>query len=770
MNSKGQFIAVMSIVIIGILVYTGLSMGMTNFTNGVDEYYIAKNFADMYVEVIKIPEKTIAKLSNMYEIESVEGRVVSEVPLKVENKNEKVKVRVISINSNDGINQLFIEDGEFLSNEGKEVLVLKQFADARGIKVGDEITPQIGGKSYNLKVKGIVSSPEYVYLMENEQSLLPNAEKFGIIYLSEKFSQQVFGFKDSFNELLFKVKPSSNLSMLKSEFKKDLKKYGVRRIILKDEQLSNRVVTEEIKGAKQMSNTVPLIFLAVAAAVTAVMLSRMVKNDRTTIGILKAMGFSNSDIVIHYSKYSFVVGIIGGTIGTILGVILSRYMAMAYTKYYNLPMINIYYPLKYVFISIVITVCFCILSGLWGTRRIMKISPAESMRPEAPKTGRRIFLDRINFIWNNVSFSWKIVLKNVFRSKKRFLFITFGIALTFAIITVPTHLGTMFVGMFNSHYGEFLRMDYDINFSKPMNEQVALDVANIINENKIEPKIEYPFELSHGWKSKIVNIIGVRSDSKFIKFINSNGKQINLPKNGIVLSENLSKIIGASKGDIIKVGNFIPNKDDINIKVSEVIKQGLGINAYMNIDQMRNILLDEELATGLYIDTDDIINGKLENMKNIASIKSIQEMRNTFEQFLGLTIFSIGLMIVFSGLLGFVIVYNSTIMSINERKLEMSSLRVMGFKKKEIYGMLQKENIIMTIFGICIGIPLGKYMITSISNFFSNEMYTLSPKVKFITFIYSGLLTILFVVIAQLFTKRKVNRLNFIEALKNRIS
>ncbi|WP_432667340.1 FtsX-like permease family protein [Wukongibacter baidiensis] len=769
-NSKGQFIAVTVLVVVGLFVYTALSMAAVNLEDSINYYYDETNFADIYVQLVKIPESAIDELNNIKGVESVEGRIVFDIPLKVEDKDEKVNVRVISVPDKININSLYMRKGSGIQNKSRDVVVIEQFANARNIDIGSVVTPQIQGKIYNLNVRGIAASSEFIYIMENEQSLLPMPEKFGVIYVSNEFARQSFGYKDSFNEILVKVDGEENLNKIKKDVEKKLKRYGVKRIYIGDDQLSNRMVSEEIEGVKKSSSAVPLLFLGVAAIIIAAMLSRMIRNDRVAIGVLKALGYRNSSILLHYTKYSLAIGLIGSVFGILFGTILSGYIGNVYIQYYNIPMMKFKIYYNFIFSAILIASVFCIMAGVWGARNSIKILPAESMRPEPPKTGSRIFLDRLDILWKRLSFSWKMVLRNIFRNKKRFVFITLGIAMTFAIILLPTAQRDAFTTMFIDHYEEFQKMDYNINFNKPMNTRIINDLEHVINIDKIEPKIEYPFEIIYGNKEMVANIIGVNQYTEFYEFRDLQGQQVYLPKNGIVLSEGLAKFLGVSIGDKVKVKTFIPNKDDIYIEVKDITKQSLGINGYINIEEMRDKLTERELMTGVYLDSKDNVKEKLEKMENVFSIQSIEDMKSIFEKFLSLALSSIGVMIFFAGILGFVIVYNSTVMNISERSLQFASLRVMGFTKREIFKMITKENTVMTIMGIILGIPLGQYMLRSFEEIFSTEIYTLEIKTSFNSYFIAILLTIIFVILAQLATLKKINKLDFIEALKNRIS
>ncbi len=770
-KSFGQVIAVTAVIVVGLLVYTSMRMAALNLESTLDEYYDTTNFADMYVQVVKIPSNAIDDIKNKFGITKAQGRIVSDVALRTEDGDEKVTIRVTSLpNHEEKINDIYLVDGEGIKNKNKDILLVEQFAKARNIAPGDVLKLQISGRQYSLNVAGIVASPEYIYLMENEQSLLPLPEKFGVVFVSDEFARQSFGFGDSYNEVIIKVQDENQIEKIEDRLEKVLKKYGVKRIIVKENQLSNRIISEEIKQLKNTAQVVPMLFLGVAALIMSVMISRMVKKDRVPIGVMKALGYNNFEVILHYTKYSLSMGIIGSLIGTNLGMLLAGAMTRLYLMYFNIPLLKTNYYYRYTIMAVLMASGFCIAAGFWGGKDVLKILPAESMRPEAPKSGKRILAERIKLVWNNLSFSWKMVTRNIFRSKKRFLFIVFGISLSFGMLLLTFYQFSTFFTIFDKHYGEFQRMDYSINFSQPMNKSVIKDLENIVDVDAIEGKVEFPFEMKNGWKSKVINILGLEKDTIFYSFENLAGQNIDLPQEGIVISENLANFLDLKKGDTVIIDSFIPNREDFSLEIKDVIQQSLGINAYMEIEQMQSTLLDKELVTGAFFNSQDNVKKKLINLKNITSVQSLQDLRNIFEQFLNLTISSISILVVFSSILGFAVVYNSTVMGISERRLEFSSLRVMGFSRKEIFWMIVKENLVMTIFGILAGIPIGLTFIRGVGEAFSNELYTLKADTSPSTYLLSILFTIIFVILAQLFTLRKIYKLDFMEALKSRIS
>jgi len=769
-NTKGQYIAVLAIIVTGLFVFTAVSNSALNLKDSLNDYYNLTNFADIFVSAVSLPEKLESSLIGESDISETEARLVFETSFITADDDEKVNVRAISVNKNENkINKLFIKQGKRQLFE-KDIIVIEQFAVARNIKIGDQIKLQINGRQYKFNVSAIAASSEYTYIMENEQAMLPDPENFGIVYIEEDYLRKIYGSKGNFNEILIKINNEDNLDETSDFLEDHLEEYGLKRVIKKDEQLSNSMMKQEIEGLEMMSKSVPVIFLVFAGIMLSSMLSRIIKKDRTSIGVLKALGYKNSEVITHYLKYAASVGMIGGLVGSLVGTALSGAMTNYYLVFFNIPMLTIKIYYNRIIISVILSCLFCIISGFWGAKGITKINPAESMKPESPRKGKRILIENIKIVWNHIPFSWKIVLRNIFREKKKFAFIGAAVAITCGMMIMTIWMIDIMDVMFNKHYNEFMKMEYNINFIGFQNENAKKEVADNVNSEDIEGRIELPFELESGKKSKIVNVIGLEKDTAFYGFEDLEGNKVYIPDDGILISSNLATSLNVKTGDAILLKNFIPDKDDGYVTVKGIIKQSLGINGYMNLDYIDDKFLDKGIINGIYLNSDDDVSNILKDVKNINTIQSQNDMRSAFEEFTGLINVSMGFMVIFSGLLGFIIMYSMTLMSINERTLEFSSLRVMGFSKKEIFNMLIRENMIMSYIGIILGIPLGLWLVNYMAKSYTTDVYSMNEPVSAQSVVIAIILTIVFLILAQFMTYAKIHKLDFMQALKNRIS
>lgn len=766
-HSKGQYLSIIAVVITGLFVYVAMNNVASNLAMSLDDYYEYANFADLYVDVMGISERQVQKLIDGKDVLDADGRIVMDVPM-ITDGDQKATVRLVTVDtSNNRINKLYINDGSRVI-ERNEILVIEQFAEIRGLNVGDKIQLQINGFKKTFIISGIVSSPEFTYLVENEQALIPNKGNFGVAFIEETYLSSIVSTNTQYNDICIELNESANVKDVENNLESSLEKNGINRITRLEDQLSNTILSDEIEQLKVISESIPYVFLSVAGAILVAMMSRTVKNDRVSIGILKALGYTNYQIVIHYAKIAVMIGLTGGVIGSFLGTITSGYITSLYSDYFNIPMIRVEYLNLAMIVSIIMSALFSIISGLIGARKTLGIEPAEAMRSEPPKKGNRILLERFQFFWKKAGFTWKIVLRNIFREKWRFFLISLGSGFTLSLMIMTFWMNTMFNTLFTYHYGEFLGMDHTVVFDKFVSEKVVNEVYKLIDAEMIEGKLEFPFELKSGKNSEVVNIIGLEEETIFYSLKDSEGNKLNIPEQGILLSSNLANDLSVGVGDAIVVHNYLPDSEDIDIRVSGIVEQNLGRNGYMSLAYMNKTLVDGDAINAVIVGSEHSIVDELDDVKNISVIQSTDDMRMAFLEFIDMIIIAaIGCMI-FSGILGFVIIYTMTIMSISERKMEFSSLRVLGFDKREIFGIILRENFIVSIFGVFYGIPLGGFLVEGVADTFNSDLFTVDRALTIEQVVYGLVFTFICLVSAQLVTYQRIRQLNFIEALKSR--
>lgn len=770
-KAKGQNIAVALVVGIGLMFYIAMSSAIVNLDTTVKSYYDLSNAADLYIELPRATESDILSVSNMSGVQSAQGRIVKDARF-VGEEDEKVTLRLISLPDGERpINDLYHHDSNLQLSQMDEAFLYQSFSKARNLGKNSKVEVQAQGQSFKFNVKGIVSSSEYVYLMENDQSLLPDFKNFGLLYVSESFAMRSLNTGGTYNQILVKIKPGYNQERVLKSIEKRLESKGISRIYLRKDQLSSRMVQEEINGNKKTSTAVPIFFLAIAAAIMYVMVSRMVKNDKMTIGVLKALGFSSGQIIRHYSLYALGIGFFGALIGILFGTMLSYYITLLYaTESFNIPILKTTFQ-PWMFINpVLLSGGFSLLAGIMGAYSAVNIDPAVAMRPEEPRSGRRIWLEGTK-LWNHISFTEKMVIRNVLRNKLRMLVLAVGIALTYVVILMPVFFVEAFVDMFEFQYGQMQKMDYSVTFNQFTDGSVKKNLLEYDGVKSVEEKIEFPYEVVSGHYKKSINVIGLIPDTKMYRFYDSTtNKPLNEPLSGLKMSEGLAKAMHLKVGDSVKLKPYLPGAESKIYKIDQLVLQNLGANIYLPIGQMQKDYFGEGAVNGVYVKADAQFKQVLNKGKNVSSLLSTEDMKNAYKEFMDLTNASIGMMMFFGMILGVAIVYNTVVMMMNERSVEIASMRVLGVKNSEVFSIFIREILLMSFLGILLGIPLGKYSLASMSNLFTTDLYAFKAEVSLDQYLLALVITLVTIGLSLGLSYEKIRKADFIDALKSRVS
>lgn len=765
---KGQYIAITLLVTIGIMIFLAFDMAVYNLQDTVDTYYEDYALADLYLYGTDL-EDAKQKASNIDGVDSIDTRGSYEG--KTVFSEDTAKLKILNVTNN--VNKVYVSEGN-ANIKDNEILLFNSFAEARDINVGDSITLRLEGKEYNVIVKGLAYSPEFLYLTESEKDMIPRPDEYGVAYISDNLMEEVYG-QGYENELILTVNNESYIDTVKVELKEIVNEENIIPgiVISKHEQFSYTAAEEEINGEIALSQSMPILFLLIAAIVMAILVARTVENDRTEIGILKALGYSTRKILLSYIKITVLIGIVGAILGMVIGGLISYQYTKIYTAFFEIPILVYNFDAKYLVIAFIIAVVLSSLAGIWGGRKVLKLLPQESMRPKSPAKGKRMFVEKFR-VYNKLKFTNKLVLRNIFRNKRRVVLIILGVAISFAMLILPFSFYNLMDRMFIDQYSEVQVIDYDINFDNYILDK-DLDQINPYVDGYYEGYLEVPIDVYGTDGKATLSLLGIDENTKVYNLTNTKGKDIKITDGDFYISEGFANENSIEKGDIVKINVVYDENLSTEIKVTDIIDQKLGSNGYMtnitliDIFNFNDITNDSLIYTGVYVQG-EIDEESIEQVNYISSVLSVDKLIETYEEFMGLIYFILGMLVIFGGIIAFVIIYVLSIMNLNERKAEFSSLRVLGLRNEEIYRIVARENSFGSIIGILIGIPLGIGMIEYISVYYSNSLFSFSMSYTPLMFVYATIFTILFIYLAQRVTKKKIKNLDFIEALKNRIS
>jgi putative ABC transport system permease protein len=523
----------------------------------------------------------------------------------------------------------------------------------------------------------------------------------------------------------------------------------------------------------------PLIFFLVASLVSLTTMTRMVQDKRIEAGTFKAIGYTSFAIVCHYFIYSLLASVIGSAIGVLSGFrLFPSFIMNAYGSLYTIPYRLTPFNMSIALQASLVAILFTCSASIAAAIEELREAPASLMRPKQPKSGSRIWLEKINFIWKKLSFTRKVTARNIFRYKQRLFMTIVGIAACTGLMITGFGLKEAITGATKAQFTSIYRYDMQGTLNKNVNETVKNDIKQKAKDDSNIKSILFAYSKNASVESKSGEsqdaYIVVPEDKALLNnYINlvMKGSELKLGDNGVILTEKLSKTLNKKVGDSI----YINLNDKITpARVSAVTEHYIQNYIYMSPAYYRKITGDDAAFNsfyGLLKNTSETYenntSGRLKAIKGINFVTFKDNVRHDSDRSLDSVNAVVIILIISAGVLAFVVIYNLTNINIIERRRELATIKLLGFYDHELALYIYRENMILTIIGSLAGIPAGilidRYVITTAETNVLMFMNKISP----IYFVYSILLTIIFSVIVNLAMYRRFDKIDMIESLKS---
>ena len=526
----------------------------------------------------------------------------------------------------------------------------------------------------------------------------------------------------------------------------------------------------QTKSIKNLSLIFPLVFYAVAILVSLISMNRMVEDDRGEIGTLKSLGFSNQEIISKYIRFSLLATLIGGIIGTIIGLTAIPYLIfIIYRLLFILPNFHMGLNLKISIASILIAIlCICGATIITATK-VLKEKPATLMRPKAPSSGKTIIIEKIKIIWNHINFSKKITIRNIFRYKKRVMVTIIGITGCTALMLCGFGIKDSIVDITHMQYGKTFIYDGIVY----TNDIKLEEIPNIFNNSMIKDYTISEQITGTLNESDITMLItdNQKELSKIINTVDKSNNKVTLSTNEVLITDKIADIYNISKGDTITI--LDSNKNKYEFKVSDIVKNYIG--HYIYLDKTTLEQYKEYKPNTIFFDTYKELNIKeqeklsSELLKNDSIINVIhsETLMNSTRDMLQSLNKIIAVLIILSASLSFVVLYNLSNINITERKREIATLKVLGFYDKEVDNYITKENLILTIIGIAFGLILGNILTYFVIGTVEMENCRFLREISLKSYIYNSIISLTFTFIVNFITHFTLKKINMIESLKS---
>lgn len=401
-SQKWQFIAVTFLVFLGVALYTSFYMSYLNLGKTYNTFYEKTDFEDLAVILNPsnpVPEEMLSKVRKIDGVKEVYGRLTAYGTF--ERENNRITLKVLSIPEELAVNRLVMVDGRYPEPGEKAVVFLKKFADYHGIRVGESISVNIRGKTVNLKVSGLAYSPKFIWIVESG-SWITTPKTFGVAYIPQKTLEKILGVENVISEVHVTVYDKSRVDEVLNRVRDIFADYGVSAAYKREDQPSNKLVNMDLDGFRELSFMFPSFFLFISALMVYVLLSRVVREQTGSIAILRALGYSRKDILLHYLSHSVVIGVLGSITGAAGGYALSVFMTAEYTKLLNVPYYIATLHHDVVLQGLLIGISTPLVAGISTAYTASKIEPAQVMRGVEVEA-KKVRIDRLLFFAKRAS-------------------------------------------------------------------------------------------------------------------------------------------------------------------------------------------------------------------------------------------------------------------------------------------------------------------------------------------------------------------------------
>ena len=740
---KTQFLSIFLMAFLGVFVFAGVGGESVGLEVNSNDYYNDTNLADGWIYSANLDDKFLDDVNSLNPVTQTERQLVVDSVADFSNDPE-ITLHFVENNT---ISRFYLVEGKPLDiNEGDGVWLDKSFADAKDLKVGDNITFEFNGFKLEKEIKGIGYSPEYVY-HASKSSVIPDFSKIGFAYMSYKafptesvpynvLNVKFNGTADNFNELL-----SEKLDGKYNSF------------VERSEHTSVSQFSEEMDQHQMMAGIFPVVFILIAMLILLTTMTRIIAHQRTQIGILKACGFKDKSIMFHYISYGFWLVLVGSILGLIIGpMTLPQLFYPSMSSTYILPSWEPAWSMDFVYVAAAMVI-MSVLVSYYAVKSIFNENPADTIRPKAPKVSSSGFIEKLGF-FKHLSFNARWNYRDAKRNKFRALMTVIGVigctALLVSAFGMYDGMSDLKEWEFNqiNHYDSKLVIDEGASISQ-VNE-----VADEVNGDKI---MESAIEIETDSAKKSGSLL-VLNHTDLVTPTDYDWNRIKIADDEVSISQKMADMLGVGIGDTVK-WHIMGSDKWIETKIDGIHADPTSQGLIMSSDKLEDLDLNytpTSIVTAEHID---------KNYSAIKSVNSMKDMTSSWDELTEAMWLLIYILIFFASLLAVVVLYNLGLLSFTEIEREIATLKVLGFRTGALRKLLLTQNLWFTTVGFILGIPVGYYILKVMWESSGDSFYIL-PSISLMNLILTALITFSLSILVNLMFSRKIKNLDMVESLK----
>jgi putative ABC transport system permease protein len=770
---RGHLLAVAVVAACGAASYVTMQGSYEGLVAARDRFYAEGRFADVFATVKRAPRTLLPRIERIPGVATVQDRLAQEISVEVPGFEEPVTALLVSLPEGrpPALNDVQILKGRSLAGATEEVLVGEAFAGAHTLKPGDRLAGAINGRWERLRVAGIAISPEFVHLIGGA-GIFPDDLRYGVLWKGRRGMEAALDMKDGFNSLALRLAPGAEKEQVMAQLDALLAPYGGAGAFGRDEQVSHQMLEGEIQQDRVTGVVVPAIFLGVAGFLIHNVLTRLIALQRAQIGVLKAFGYGNAAVAGHFVVLALIAVLAGCAAGIAGGFWLGAGLAEIYRAFFHLP--GLAFRLSPANLLGVVAVC-CgagVASALPAVRRVARLPPAEAMRPEAPPRYRPLLLERLGCA-ALLPASWRMLFRNLERRPLRALVSVLALSLGVALLVVSQFGLDSLDETVRVQFRAARRDDVRLAFTQARGTQVRHDLAALPGVLESEAIRVAPARLRHEHRSRRAALYGLPPGQQLHRVLDLDEREVAVPPEGIVLGAALADILGARAGDRIVVEFLEGGRRIREVPVVATVDEAVGLSGYLDERALSRLMGEGPAYTDAYLRVDprqlETLYRRLKELPAVAGVTLREAMLQSFMATIAENLLiSLSVLIGFACAIAAAVVYNGARIALSEHAITLASLRVLGFTRREVRGILLGEQGILVVLAIPAGYLLGYGLSAWLSYLLQTEMFRLPLTLSARTFLSAGGVEILSAAGSGALVAWKLRALDLVAVLKAR--
>ncbi len=769
---KGQALTIALVVACGVASFVLMQSTWASLQRSKDAYYERFRFGDVFGSLKRAPNALAQRLEEVPGVARVQTRIVRPVMLPLETLAEPATGKLVSL-PNTGIpvlNDVYLRQGR-LPERDLEVLVLETFALANGLEPGDPLPAVLNGTLRDLQITGLALSPEYVFAMA-PGDITSDEKRFAVLWMREQVMAPAYQMEGAFDDVSIELQPGTSEAAVLEAVDRLLEPYGGLGSVGRARQTSNFMLNGELEQLRVLATVLPMIFLGVAAFLLNVVLSRLVGLQRQQIATLKAVGYSDREVGLHYLELVSLIVLVGSALGVGFGAWGGQHVTAFYGTFFKFPTLAYRLDAGLLVTGVTISLGAALAGGLLTARRVAALPPAQAMRPPTPDKYRPTWPERLKLLgW--LGMSGRMVVREIGRQPLRTLVSAIGISMAVAVMVVARFWHDAMDSLVQVQFHRAMREDVAVGLIEPRSERAVRELAHLPGVLHAEGLRSVPVRIRSGSRYRDIAIQGYPASPELRHVLDKQGEEVPVPERGVMLTTKLAEILRVGAGDSVQVEVREGDRRKLWLPVTRLVDESFGLQGHM-----RNAALEAALGQVgvtsmvlLRIDTAAYqqVHERLKQLPQVASVTRRDNIWQRFEEQSGeMMAFFTLVATAFAVIIAVGVVYNNARVALSVRSRDLASLRVLGFTRAEISSILLGELGLQVLLAVPIGLVIGTWMAEAMMASVDPETYRFAVVISAQTYAFAAAVTLASGLFSALLVRRQLDKLDLVGVLKTR--